>query len=78
MDTPVQPAGPPVASTPEEFCSSTLLFLKDILPDLEFLVDSGDSVSVYLGPKFLSDDGVHLLTADRSSMVCSGTHLIPL
>ena len=41
METPVQPAGSsPVASAPEEFCSSSLIFLKDILSDHEFLVDS--------------------------------------
>ena len=58
LDTPVQPAAPPVASAPEEFCNSTLLFLKDILFDCKFLVDSGASVSVFPGP------GVrhHLLT----------------
>ena len=50
VDPPVQPAGPSVASAPEEFCSSTLLFMKDILSDCEFLVDSGASVSVFPGP----------------------------
>ena len=62
-------AGPPVASAPEEFCSSTLLFLKDILSDREFLVDSGASVSVFPGPRSSSNDGVCLLTADGSPMV---------
>ena len=78
VDTPVQPGGPPVASAPEEFCSSTLLFLKDILSDPEFLVDSGASVSVFPGPRSCSDNGVCLLTANRSHMVFSGTCLIPL
>ena len=78
MDTPVQPASPPVASAPEEFCSSTLLFVKDILSDQEFLVDSGASISVFLGPRLSSDVGVCLLTADGSPMICSTSHLIPL
>ena len=78
VDTPIQPADPPVASAPEEFCSSTLLFLKDTLSNPEFLVDSGASVSVFPGPRSSSDDGVCLLTADGSPMVCSGTPLIPL
>ena len=78
VDTPVQPVGPPVALAPEKFCSSTLLFLKDILSYREFLVDSGASVSVFPGPTSSSDDGVCLLTADRSPMVCSGTRLILL
>ena len=79
MDTSVQPASPPpVASAPEEFCSSTLLFLKDILSDGEFLVDSGAFVPVVPGPRSSSDDKVCLLTTDGSPMVCSGTRLIPL
>ena len=78
VDTPVQPASPPVASAPEEFCSSTLLFLKDILSDREFLADSGASVSVFPGPRSSSDDKVCLMTDDGSPMVCSGTRLIPL
>ena len=59
-------------------CSYSLLFLKDILSDREFLVDSGASVSVFPGPKSTSSDGVCLLTADRSPMICSGTKIIPL
>ena len=62
-------AGPSVASPSEEFCSSTLLFVKDILSDQEFLVDFGASVSVFPGPRLSSDDGVRLLTADRSPMI---------
>ena len=44
----------------------------------EFLVDSRASVSVFSGPKSDSSDGVRLLTADRSPMVCSGTKILPL
>ena len=78
VDTTVQPAGPSVASAPEEYCSSALLFVKDILSSQEFLVDSGASVSVFPGPRSSSDDGVCLLTADGSPMICSGSCLIPL
>ena len=78
LDTPIQPAHPPVTSAPEEFCSFTPIFLKDILSNCDFLVDSRVSISVFPGPRSSSDDRVCLLTADGSSMVCSGTHLIPL
>ena len=78
MDTPLQPARPPVAAAPAEFCSSTLLFVKDILSDREFLVDSGASVSVFLGPRSSSANRVRPLTADRSPIICSGSRLIPL
>ena len=65
VETPVQPASSsPVASAQEEICCSSLFFLKDILFDREFLVDSGTSVSVFPGPKGASDDGFCLLTAD--------------
>ena len=65
----VQPAGPvpnlvPAlvpAPIPEELCCSSLLFLRDILSDREFLVNSGASVSVFPGLKFTSINGVHLL-----------------
>ena len=78
MDSPVQPAGPSVASAPAEFCSSTLLFEKDILSGRESLVDSGPSVSVFPGPRLSSDDGVRLITADGSPVICSGSPLIHL
>ena len=78
MDTPVQPAGPSVASAPAEFCSSTLLFVKDILSGREFLMDSGASLSVFPRPRSSSDNGVRLLTVDGSPVICSGSRLIPL
>ena len=78
MDTSVQPAGPSVAVSQDEFCSPTLLFVQDILSGREFLIDSGASVSVFPGPRSSSVDGVGLLTADGSSMFCSGSRLIPL
>ena len=54
-----------------ELCSFSLLILQDILSDHEFLVESGASVSLFPGPRFDSSDGVCLLTADGSLMVCS-------
>ena len=77
MDSLFQPVGPPISSALEKFCSSSFLFLKDVLSGREFLVDSGASVSVFPGPRSSSDDGVQLLTADGSPMICSGTHNIP-
>ena len=84
VDLPFQPAGffdelpEPEPEPGPELCSFSLLFLKDILSDREFLVDSGASVSVFPGPKSTSSNGVRLLTADGSPMICSGTKIIPL
>ena len=62
---PIQPASSyPQASDQEEICCSSLIFLKDIPSNREFLVDSGASVSIFLGAKGASDNGVCLLTAD--------------
>ena len=69
------PAGGFFRPTCPPSCS---LALQDILSDREFLVDSGASVSVFSGPRLSSDDGVRLLTAHRSPMLCSGSCLIPL
>ena len=82
----VQPAGPvpepvpaPVpAPVPEEVCCSPLLFLRDILSDREFLVNSGAWVSVFNGPKSTSIDRVCLQSANGTLMMCSGSHIIPL
>ena len=79
VETPFQPAGSsPLASAQEEIYCSSLIFLKDILSAFEFLVDSGAFVSVFPGPKGASEDGVCLLTADRSPMMCIGSRIIPL
>ena len=67
-----------VTSASAEFCNSALLFVTDILSNREFLVDSGASVSVFPSPRSSSTDGTRLLTADGSSMFCSGSRLIPL
>ena len=82
VELPFQPAGffnsLPEPEPEPEMCSYSLLFRKDILSDREFLIDSGASVSVFPGPKSTSFDGVYLLTADGSPMICSGTKIIPL
>ena len=62
-------SSPPLASVPEEICFSSLIFLKGILSDREFLVGSGTSVSIFPGPQTSSDNGVCLLTAYSSLMV---------
>ena len=80
VELPFQPAGffdAVLVPEPEMF-SYSLLFLKDILSDREFLVDSGASVSLFRGPKSMSSDRVRLLTADGSPMIWSGTKIIPL
>ena len=79
VETPLQPASsPPLASAPVEFCSSSLIFVKDILLDREFLVNSGASVSVVPGPQSSSVNRVCLLTVKGSPMICSGSCIIPL
>ena len=60
---------------------SSLIFLQDSLSKRKFLVDSGASVSVFpcsSSSKFRSDSDIKLLTADGSTMYCSGTRIIPL
>ena len=64
------PAGP---STP-----SPLVYLQDSLSSRRFLIDSGASVSVFPAPPSNSRSGVSLLTADGSSLSCSGSRIIPL
>ena len=65
------PAGP---ST-----SSPLIYLQDSLSSRRFLIDTGASVSVFPAPRSLSSSsGVKLLTADGSSLSCSGSRVIPL
>ena len=65
------PAGP---ST-----STHLVYLQDSLSSRRFLIDSGASVSVFPAPRSSStSSGVRLLTADGSSLTCSGSRIIPL
>ena len=78
VEIPVQPAGSvPVSvpsSIPDEVCCSSLLFLRDILSDR----NSGASVFVFPSPGSTTSDGVRFLTADGTSIYCSGTRIIPL
>ena len=65
------PAGP---ST-----SSPLIYLQDSLSSRRFLIDAGACVSVFPDPGSSGEDsGVKLLTADGSSLTCSGSRVIPL
>ena len=65
------PAGP---ST-----SSPLIYLQDSKSSRRFLIDSGASVSVFPDQGSSgSNSGVKLLTADGSSLTCSGSRIIPL
>jgi len=65
------PAGP---ST-----SSPLIYLQDSLSSRRFLIDSAASVSVFPAPRSSSSSsGVKLLSADGSSLSCSGSRVIPL
>ena len=45
---------------------------------MNFLVDSGASVSVFLAPASFSSSGIRLVTASGSVMTCSGSRIIPL
>ena len=81
VDLPFQPAGF-FEPTPEpepvqepKLCSYSLLFLRDVLSDREFLVNSGASVSVFLGPTSDSTNGVCLLTADGSRWFAAAPRL---
>ena len=61
--------------------SSNLIYLQDSLSKRKFLVDSGASVSVFpcsIRSNSRSNSDVKLLTADGSTMYCSGTRSIPL
>ena len=58
---------------------SPLVYLQDSLSSRRFLIDSGASVSVFPAPRSSSTlSGVRLLTADGSSLMCSGSRIIPL
>ena len=54
--------------------SSSLLYLKDTLSSRKFLVDSEASVSVFPAPASSSSS----VTANGSTMTCSGSRIIPL
>ena len=65
-------------SLPVGSMSSSLVYLQDKLSSHCFLVDSGASVLVFPAPASSSASGVKLLTADGSSILCSGSRIIPL
>ena len=58
--------------------SSSLLYLKDSLSNRNFLVDSEISVSVFPAPASSSCSRIRLVTANRYTMTCSGSSIIPL
>ena len=49
-----------------------------LLSSRRFLLDSGSSVSVFPAPPSASGSRVRLVTADGSSLTCSGSRIIPL
>ena len=57
---------------------SSLLYLQDKLSSCQFLVGSGASASLFQAPPSTSISGVKLLTADGSTLACSGSRIIPL
>ena len=63
---------------PAGAAESSLIYLQDLLPPRRFLVNSGVSVSVFPAPPLTSGSGVRLVTADGSSLTCSGSRIIPL
>ena len=65
-------------SLPAGSSSSSLLYLHDSLSNRRFLVDSGASISVFPAPPSTTVSGVKLLTADGSTVSCSGSRIIPL
>ena len=67
-----------VLSLPAGAPESSLIYLQDLLSSRRFLIDSGDSVSVFMASPLTSSSGVWLVTADGSSLTCSGSRIIPL
>ena len=65
-------------SLPASSSSSSLGYLQDKLSSCRFLGDSRASVSVFPAPASSSTFGVKLLTADGSSVSCSGSRITPL
>lgn len=56
---------------------SPLVYLQDSLTSRWFLIDSGASVLIFPSQPSTSRFGVSLLTADGSSLSCSGSLIIP-
>ena len=68
----------PVFSLPAGTSSSSLIYLLDLLSSRRFLVDSSASVSVFPSPPSASSSSVRLVTADGSSLTCSGSRIMSL
>jgi len=67
-----------VSSLPAGSTSSALIYLHDKLSNRRFLVDTGASISVFPSTTASSTSGVQLLTADGSTLTCSGSRIMPL
>ena len=67
-----------VFSLPVGASGSSLIYLQDDLSSRKFLVDSGASVSVFPAPPSATSVSVRLVTANGSSLTCSGSRIIPL
>ena len=67
-----------VSSLPAGSTSSDLIYLHDKLSNRRFLVDTGASISVFPSTSASSTPGVQLLTADGSTLTCSGSRIMPL
>ena len=65
-------------SLPASSTRSSLVYLLDKLFPRHFLVASRASVSVFPAPASSTSSGVKLMTADSSSILCSGSRIIPL
>ena len=65
-------------SLPAGSTSSSLIYLHDVLSNRRFLVDTGASISVFPASASPTSSGVQLLTANRSTLICSGSRIIPL
>ena len=65
-------------SLPGGSAGSSLIYLHDELSNRRFLVDTGASISVFPSSASNSSTGVRLLTADGSTVTCSGSRTIPL
>jgi len=65
-------------SLPAGSTGSSLIYLHDELSNRRFLVNTGASISVLPSPTSDKSSGVRLITADGSTVTCSGSRTIPL
>ena len=65
-------------SLPAGSTGSALIYLHDVLSNRRFLVNTGASISVFPAPASTASSGVQLLTANGSTLTCSGSRIIPL